>query len=135
MAFPEEVVLFTDGASRGNPGPASLGAVVTDTQGKVLLEVSKPLGQQTNNYAEYMALLEGLLACAENGAKRVTVKADSQFMIRQMKGEYKVKAPGIIPLFQRCQKVASVFERIFYTHIPREENSHADKLANKALDG
>ena len=132
--LPSDVILFTDGASRGNPGPASLGAVILSTQGKVLKEISKPLGIQTNNYAEYMALLEGLLACAEGGAKKVTVKADSQFMIRQMKGEYKVKAEGIIPLYQKCSKVAALFQDIEFIHIPREENTVADRLANEALD-
>jgi ribonuclease HI len=132
--FPEEVILFTDGASRGNPGPASAGAVILTKTGDTVMEISKSLGTQTNNYAEYMALLEGLVACAEGGAKKVTVKADSQFMIRQMKGEYKVKAPGIIPLHQKCQKVARLFEKVEYFHIPREENSHADRLANEALD-
>jgi len=132
--FPAEVILFTDGASRGNPGPASAGAVIFSTTGETIFEISKPLGTQTNNYAEYMALLEGLVACAEGGAKRVTVKADSQFMIRQMKGQYKVKASGIIPLYQKCQKVAKLFDSITYFHIPREENSHADRLANEALD-
>ncbi len=128
------MIIFTDGASRGNPGPASFGVVITDPKGKVLLEHNKVLGSQTNNFAEYTALLEGLLAAAEGGAKVVTVKADSQFMIRQMKGEYKVKAPGIIPLYQQCQKVVPMFEAIEFIHIPREENSHADRLANEALD-
>ena len=132
--LPPEVVLFTDGASRGNPGPASAGAAILSISGETLVEISKPLGIQTNNYAEYMALLEGLVACAEGGAKRVVVKADSQFMVRQMKGEYKVKAPGIIPLYQKCQKVVQLFEKITYFHIPREENTHADRLANEALD-
>jgi ribonuclease HI len=135
VSLPKEVILFTDGASRGNPGPASLGAIIFDTKGKVLKEISKPLGIQTNNYAEYMALLEGLIACAEGGAKTVTVKADSQFMIRQMKGEYKVKAEGIIPLYQKCKKVVELFEEISFIHVPREENKEADRLANEALDG
>lgn len=132
--FPPKVILFTDGASRGNPGPASLGVVIYSPDGKILKEISKALGIQTNNYAEYMALLEGLLACAEGGAKNVTVKADSQFMIRQMKGEYKVKAEGIIPLFRKCSQVAGLFEKIEFIHIPREENAEADRLANEALD-
>jgi ribonuclease HI len=132
--LPNRVVLFTDGASRGNPGPASLGAIILSPEGNVLKEISKALGDQTNNYAEYMALLEGLLACAEGGAKHVTVKADSQLMIRQMKGEYKVKAPGIIPLFEKCKKVAGVFDKIEFVHVPREENTEADRLANEALD-
>jgi ribonuclease HI len=134
MAFPKKVVLFTDGASRGNPGPASLGAVIFSQSGDILQEISKPLGIQTNNFAEYTALLEGLVACAEGGAKSVIVKADSQFMIRQMKGEYKVKAPGIIPLYNQCKKVEILFEDVEFIHIPREENKHADRLANEALD-
>jgi ribonuclease HI len=132
--FPAEVILFTDGASRGNPGPSSIGAAIVSATGDTVMEISKPLGIQTNNYAEYMALLEGLLACAEGGVKKVTVRADSQLMIRQMKGEYKVKAEGIIPLHQKCQKVARLFEKVTYVHIPREENTHADRLANEALD-
>ena len=133
--LPAEVVLFTDGASRGNPGPAAMGAVILSTDGKVLLEIKKKLGNQTNNFAEYTALLEGLLAAAEGGAKRVTVKADSQFMIRQMLGEYRVKAEGIIPLYKQCQKVVPLFDRVDFIHVPREENKEADRLANEALDG
>jgi ribonuclease HI len=133
--LPHDVVIFTDGASRGNPGPASLGVVITDKTGEVLVEISKKLGDQTNNYAEYMAVIEGLLAAAEGGAKKVVVKADSQLMVRQMLGEYKVKAEGIIPLFKQCQKLVTLFDKIDFIHIPREENAEADRLANKALDG
>lgn len=135
MKMPSEVVIYTDGASRGNPGPAALGVVIESPSGEVLKEIKKCLGDQTNNYAEYMALLEGLKACQTAAVKKITVKADSQLMIRQMQGLYRVKSPSIAPLFNECRKLATAFEKIDFIHIVREENNHADRLANEALDG
>ncbi|MDZ4676004.1 MAG: ribonuclease HI family protein [Oligoflexia bacterium] len=132
--LPHEVIVYTDGASRGNPGPASAGVAIFSADGKLLEEISLKLGNQTNNFAEYTALIEALKACAAGGAKVLMVRADSQFMIRQMQGLYKVKAEGIIPLYQQCKKLTAHFEVIKFEHIPREQNVHADRLANKALD-
>ncbi len=134
IKFPLEVIAYTDGASRGNPGPASAGVAIFSKDGALVAEISLKLGNQTNNFAEYTALIEALKACANGGAKNVLVRADSQFMIRQMQGQYKVKAPGIIPLFQQCKKLVENFDIIKFEHIPRDQNEHADRLANKALD-
>lgn len=134
-SLPEEVVVYTDGASRGNPGPAALGIAILDTSGNVLHEIRQKLGDQTNNYAEYMALKEGLAFCEAAGVSKVTVKADSQLMVRQMLGEYKVKAEGIIPIYLECKKLSQSFSEIRFEHVRREDNKHADRLANEALDG
>jgi ribonuclease HI len=133
--FPREVVIYTDGASRGNPGPAAAGVAIFSTDGQLIEEISLKLGNQTNNFAEYTALIEGLKAAVEGGAKSVVVKADSQFMIRQMLGEYKVKTETIKPLYQESKRLAAEFQKVKFEHIPREENKHADRLANDALDG
>lgn len=133
-AIPEEVIVFTDGASRGNPGPASLGFVVTDVDGAVVAERGQVLGEQTNNFAEYMALVEALKFCKKAKVKKVLVRADSQLMIRQMLGQYKVKSEGILPLFEEASRLAEAFQKIEFEHIPREKNKEADRLANSALD-
>ncbi len=134
IILPKSVIIYTDGASRGNPGPASFGFVVTDEKGKVLIEGGEKLGSQTNNYAEYMAMIVALNVCLKAGAKSVTVRADSQLMIRQMTGQYKVKSDVIIPLFAKARELADNFKEISFEHIPREQNKEADKMANLALD-
>lgn len=133
--LPEKVIIYTDGASRGNPGPGAYGVVVTDSKNHVLLELGHTLGNCTNNYAEYMAVIEGLKACHHGGAKSVLVRADSQLMVRQMIGEYKVKAEGIKPLAAEVRRLMGGFEKVNFEHVRREDNSHADRLANEALDG
>ena len=135
MKFPSEVVIYTDGASRGNPGPASYGFVIQSPDGKILHEQGKRLGHQTNNYAEYMALIEALKVCVHGGVQTVTVRADSQLMIRQLAGIYKVKSDVIIPLFKEARELLKKISKAHYEHIPREENKEADRLANEALDG
>lgn len=134
VKFPQKVIVYTDGASRGNPGPASFGFVITDVDGNILVEGAEKLGDQTNNYAEYMGMLVALNVCEKAGAKEVLVRADSQLMIRQMTGEYKVKAEGIIPLHQKAKTLVAAFTKVGFEHIPREKNKEADKLANQALD-
>ncbi len=129
----DSYILFCDGASRGNPGPASYGFVIF-RGGELIESKGGRLGNTTNNVAEYQALLHGLARLQEIGAKRVTVKADSEFMVRQLNGIYKVKAPNIIPLFQQAKTLVSKFEKVEVLHIFREENSLADAMANEALD-
>jgi ribonuclease HI len=128
-----KVTLFCDGASRGNPGPGSFGFVVLAGE-KVLAEGRACLGVVTNNVAEYQALLHGLKKCAELKATEVTVKSDSQLLVRQMLGQYKVKAPQIKVLFEQARTLVRQFQKVHFVHVPREENSHADALANEALD-
>ena len=132
--LPASVIIYTDGASRGNPGPSSFGFVITSEKGDVLVEGGEKLGNQTNNYAEYMAMMVALNVCVQMNVKNVIVRADSQLMVRQMLGEYKVKAEGIIPLHAKAKELASKFQKITYEYIPREKNKHADRLANEALD-
>jgi ribonuclease HI len=126
--------VYTDGASRGNPGPASIGAVVIDSQGNQRHEVSERIGSATNNVAEYRALIAGLEAALALGAKRVDVRMDSELLVRQAIGRYKVKNPGLIPLHNRVLALRSRFDEVVFRHVPRGENTHADALANQALD-
>jgi ribonuclease HI len=128
------VRVYSDGAARGNPGPAGAGAVVTDASGKVLAELGKYLGRQTNNHAEYMGLILGLEHAKTMGANEVHVFADSQLLIRQLEGKYKVKSETLRPLFERARALVQGFARVRLQHIPREENSAADEMSNRAID-
>lgn len=126
--------LFIDGASRGNPGPAAIGVIVEDSEGKVLLEISERLGETTNNVAEYTALLRGLEAARGLGGNDLEVYADSDLLVRQIRGEFRVKSPSLIPLHRAAREELELVRRWRVTHIPRERNSAADLLANRALD-
>lgn len=132
--WPNEVVIYTDGASRGNPGPASIGVFVTTPNGEILDRVAEVLGFQTNNYAEYSAVIRALELAIDNKVSQLHLKSDSELLIRQLSGLYKVKSETIKPLFDRCQKLISQIKSIKYEHIKREHNSEADRLANLALD-
>jgi ribonuclease HI len=123
-----------DGGSRGNPGPAGYGAVIEDPQGRVVARLSEYLGKQTNNYAEYSALLAVQDWAIKNGAKRLKVVSDSELMVKQMKGLYKVKNPGLIPLWEEAKRRAAKLDRFEMTHTLRGGNQEADRLANEAMD-
>jgi len=123
-----------DGGSRGNPGPAGFGAVIEDPDGKVVARLSEYLGRQTNNYAEYSGLLAVLDWALRSGAKRLSVVSDSELMVRQMKGQYNVRNPGLRPLWQEAQKRASKLEDFEMRHTLRGGNKEADRLANAAMD-
>ena len=127
-------VVYSDGASRGNPGPASMGAVVIDPGGKVVHEISEKLGVTTNNVAEYRGLIAGLEAALALGARRVEVRMDSELLVRQAIGRYRVKNPGLVPLHNRVVGLRSRFDEVVFRHVPRAQNQHADALANRALD-
>ena len=127
------VVLFCDGASRGNPGPGAFGYVILKDD-DILFQEGKCIGTVTNNIAEYQGLLHGLKKCLELGLDHVTVKSDSQLMVRQLNGEYKVKAPQLIPLFFEAQSLLEKFQRVKVVHVRREENTLADAMCNEALD-
>jgi ribonuclease HI len=131
---PKRVTLFCDGASRGNPGPGSYGYVIYE-DGNVIAEHGKTLGSVTNNVAEYEGAIQGLAHCVRLQATEVTLKSDSQVLVRQLNGQYKVKAPHLKEMVERAKKLIATFQRVTLIHIPREENSVADKLANAALDG
>ncbi len=123
-----------DGGSRGNPGPSGYGAVVEDGQGQVVARLSRFLGIQTNNYAEYSGLLAVLEWALANGAKRLRVVSDSELMVKQMKGQYKVKSPGLIPLWQEARRLAGRLDGFEMRHTLRGGNKEADRLANEAMD-
>jgi ribonuclease HI len=126
--------VFSDGAARGNPGPAGAGAVITDAQGHVLARLGHYLGRQTNNVAEYQGLLLGLRRAQEMGAREVDVRADSQLMIRQLKGEYAVRNAALKPLHAEALRLLRGFSRFELTHVPREQNALADEMSNRAID-
>ncbi|GAA1462141.1 bifunctional RNase H/acid phosphatase [Williamsia maris] len=129
------VIVEADGGSRGNPGVAGYGAVVFDHTGElVLAERKEYIGTATNNVAEYRGLIAGLGAAAELGAERVTVRMDSKLVVEQMSGRWKVKHPDMIPLARQAQELAGRFTDIEFSWIPRAQNSHADRLANEAMD-
>ncbi len=128
------VIVEADGGSRGNPGPAGYGAVVKDSDGDVLAERKQSLGVVTNNVAEYNGLIAGLAAAAELGASTVDVRMDSKLVVEQMSGRWKIKHPDMQPLAERAKELAAGFTRVKYEWIPRAQNSHADRLANEAMD-
>jgi ribonuclease HI len=136
----QKILIYADGGARGNPGPAGSGAVVLDENENVLAEYSEYIGETTNNVAEYKALLGGLISAAKHFPGKtydlqVEVRMDSQLVIRQLEGKYKVKHPNLKPLFAQAKEfIDAYFPNIIYTHVPREENTLADALANKAMD-
>jgi probable phosphoglycerate mutase len=123
-----------DGGSGGNPGPSGYGAVIEDGQGRVVARLSKFLGKQTNNYAEYSGLLAVLEWAIEHGAKRLRVVSDSELMVKQMKGQYKVASPGLRPLWEEARRQAARLDRFEMRHTLRGGNKEADALANEAMD-
>ncbi|WP_261392854.1 bifunctional RNase H/acid phosphatase [Rhodococcus sp. BP22] len=129
------VIVEADGGSRGNPGPAGYGAVVlSPDRSEVLAERRLALGIATNNVAEYRGLIAGLTAAADVGAREVDVRMDSKLVVEQMAGRWKVKHPDMIPLNREAAALVRGFDRVSYQWIPRAENSHADRLANEAMD-
>ena len=128
------VKLFTDGGSRGNPGPAGIGAVIFDEDNNCLGEVSEYIGRATNNEAEYRSLIEGLKKAQEVGVQDIEVLMDSQLVVKQILGEYRVKNAGLRPLFLEALELSKQFDKFTITHVRREYNTEADKLVNQALD-
>lgn len=127
----------TDGGSRGNPGPAAIGAVLRDLDDPdfaVLAEVSETIGETTNNVAEYRAIIAGLEAARDLGAAAVFLESDSELLIKQIKGEYKVRQPHLIPLHRRSRELLRDFDEAKIRHVRRERNVEADALVNQALD-
>jgi ribonuclease HI len=128
------VIVACDGASRGNPGPAGAGAQITDPDGVVLAEVAEGLGTATNNVAEYTAVIRGLERALELGAASVLLRSDSQLLINQLTGRYRVKSPHLQPLHRRVRQLAAGFDSIEFEHVRRERNTEADRLANQGVD-
>jgi ribonuclease HI len=123
-----------DGASRGNPGPASYAVVLRDPEGKIALELAKNIGRETNNVAEYFALLAALDYAATHNIAALRVRSDSELLVRQMQGRYKVKSPDLKPLHERATKLSRQLRYFAIEHVRRELNRDADALANVALD-
>ncbi len=136
-ALPADPGLLTvscDGAARGNPGPAGIGVQITDQSGSVLAEIAGGLGETTNNVAEYTAAVEGLKRAAELGASEVLLRSDSQLLIYQLTGRYRVKSANLVDLHREVLAQARRFATIRYEHVPRERNKEADRLANEGVD-
>jgi ribonuclease HI len=123
-----------DGGSRGNPGPASYGVVIRDPRGQVVAKLKKYIGRSTNNVAEYYGLIAALDYAQQHGIRALRVESDSELLVRQMRGQYKVKSPELRPLFERASKMAQTFDSFKIEHVYREQNAEADALANEALD-
>jgi len=128
------VVAYTDGGARGNPGPAGFGVYVTDQRGNRVVGLSDYLGQQTNNYAEYSALIAALEWALRNEHRAVQVVSDSELMVKQLRGIYKVRNENLQPLFEKAQKLIAQLEWFEVKHVLREQNREADRLANEAMD-
>ena len=127
-------IIHSDGGSRGNPGPAAIGAVVAEESGSVLHEVSERIGVTTNNVAEYRALIAGLRAALDLQFEAVRVRMDSELVIKQLRGEYRVKNEGLRPLYEEARRLLARFTAIDLKHVPRAQNRAADALVNRALD-
>lgn len=123
-----------DGGSRGNPGPAGYGAVIEDPKGQVVARLSEFLGRQTNNFAEYKGLLAVLTWAREHGVRQLRVVSDSELMVKQMKGQYKVASPALRPLWEDARRMARELGRFDIRHTLRGGNQEADRLANEAMD-
>ncbi len=130
----KKTVIFADGASRGNPGPAAIGVTIKDERGRFITSISRRIGKATNNQAEYRAIIAALEEATRLDARRVDIKMDSELVVKQINGEYRVKKATLKPLYQQVKQMQGALESFTITHIPRRQNTEADKLANKALD-
>ncbi len=127
------LLINADGASRGNPGPAAIGATIKDERGRLLASVSQPIGPTTNNQAEYLALIAALEKAVGLGAQQVDVRLDSELVVKQLQGKYRVKNAALRPLYLRAAELLGRFEGFTIAAVPRAENAEADRLANDAL--
>ena len=129
------LIAYADGASRGNPGPSSYGAVVLSEDGGELRAISEPIGRTTNNVAEYRGAIAAVAAALELGATELDLRMDSELIVRQLEGRYRVRNAKLKPLFERLTALIDQLEAFRVRHVPREKNKRADALANAALDG
>jgi ribonuclease HI len=123
-----------DGASRGNPGPAGIGVLILGADGEVVERLHRGIGEATNNVAEYRALLLGLERTLALGVEDLEVRSDSELLVRQLQGRYRVKHPGLLPLYEAARKQIARFRHFEVRHVPREQNAEADALANEGVD-
>lgn len=131
---PDTIIAYTDGGSRGNPGPAGFGVRFETSDGTLLEQFGESMGTATNNVAEYRGLIAALGWAADRGYRRLHVCSDSQLLVRQMRGEYRVKNPGLQGLHKEARRLVDRFDRVSFEHVPREMNREADRLANLAMD-
>ena len=139
--YMEKIITFTDGGARGNPGPAGVGVYITKEDGQLVREVKQAIGNATNNFAEYYAVMLALQTLKQIYGKatkttQFEMRLDSELVKKQLNGEYQIKEPGLVPMFIEIHNLrVSSFPNIIFTHIPREKNKEADRLANEAMDG
>lgn len=129
----KRVVIFTDGVAEPNPGQAAIGAIIKDEQGRLITAISLPIGRATNNQAEYRAIIAALESAINLGVSQVDMRSDSELVVRQINGQYRVKNASLKPLYQKVKQLQSQLEGFTITHIPRQQNREADSLAGKAL--
>ena len=129
-----KLIVYTDGGARGNPGPGAIGVVVKNKGGKVVKEIGKFIGKVTNNEAEYKAVIEGLKACGDTGAKEMEFYIDSLLVVNQLNGDFKVKDKKIKTFWTEAKLLEKNFKEVLYIHIPRTKNFLADKIVNDVLD-
>lgn len=134
MAKADVLTINIDGGSRGNPGPAACAYVIAK-DGKIVSEAARCLGTATNNFAEYTALVRALERAAELGGEHLRIRSDSELLVKQMNGAYRVKDPRLKVLYGQASRLCEQFASVSIVHVPRAENSHADRLCNEALDG
>ena len=130
---PEKLIIYTDGASQGNPGQSAIGAVIQDGRGRTLSRISRRIGYATNNQAEYRAIIAALEEAVSLGAEQVEIRSDSELVVKQLQGRYRVKKATLRPLYQKVVQLSGSLKAFTVTHIPRTQNRQADRLANKAL--
>jgi ribonuclease HI len=128
------LVVHVDGGARGNPGPAAIGVVLAEPDGEVVHAVGETIGRATNNVAEYRALLRGIELARERGADELEIYGDSELVVKQVRGEYRVKDAGLKPLHAEARAALGGVGAWTFEHVPREDNAHADDLVNQALD-
>jgi ribonuclease HI len=128
------LIAYVDGGARGNPGSAGFGVRLERTDGTLVAELFQSLGVTTNNVAEYRGLIAALEYAVGQGCGSVRIRSDSQLVVKQMRGEYRVKHPGLIPLYLQARSLMAQIETVIIEHVPREQNTDADRLANLAMD-
>lgn len=134
MSVLKKLIIYTDGGARGNPGPAGLGVVVKDAEGRTILEHSRFLGERTNNQAEYMAIIDALHHASVLGADEVQMFMDSELAVKQLNHEYKVRNADLAQLFMQVWNMITTFKKVTFAHVPREKNKEADRMVNVAID-
>ena len=133
-SWPKKVFIYTDGASRGNPGPSALGLQVFNSKKELIYEEGIYLKERTNNFAEYSAVIHALQLAVKHKVQELRLFSDSELLVRQLKGEYRVKSSNLKPLFKKCFDLMRLLPSVHFQHIHREKNIGADRLANMALD-